>query len=49
MEVAKNPNTPVTTLEKLALDEEQIVRWYLASKPNTSPEVLKKLAKDGLN
>jgi hypothetical protein len=44
--VAENPNTPLTVLEKLAIDEDYMVRCYVAGIPNTPPEVLAKLAVD---
>jgi len=43
---AVNPNTPVSVLEKLAEDEESLVRRGVALNPNTPVSVLEKLAED---
>ena len=34
LELARNPNTPVSLLETFAKDEEWYVRYYVASYPN---------------
>ncbi|WP_442947582.1 hypothetical protein [Nostoc sp.] len=38
--VAQNPNTPISTLEKLARDEDGNVRMNVASKINLSPQTI---------
>lgn len=45
--VAKNPNTPVTLLEKLAMDKEEEVRFQVANNPATPSTLLDRLAEDG--
>ena len=45
-EYPKNENTPVSVLEKLAGDENEDVRLYVASNLNTPVSVLEKLADD---
>jgi hypothetical protein len=42
--LAQNPNTPATTLEQLATDEDWMVRWDIAENPNT-PRYIKKYLK----
>ncbi len=42
--LAQNPNTPATTLEQLATDEDWMVRWDVAENPNTPPKALELLA-----
>ena len=44
--VAENPNTPVDILKRLADDENEYVRKYLARNPNTPTDILNKLAND---
>lgn len=44
--VAKNSNTPVELLKKLATDEDSVVRRDVAGNSNTPGELLKKLATD---
>ena len=39
-DLAENPNTPITTLEKLANDKDHFVRYYVAENPNTPEYVL---------
>jgi hypothetical protein len=46
IELARNPNTPVKTLELLAIDENSDVRCGVAYNPNTPPETLELLATD---
>ena len=44
--VVQNPNTPTVVLAKLADDENEFVRFYVAESQNTSTETLEKLAND---
>ncbi|NLZ74066.1 MAG: HEAT repeat domain-containing protein, partial [Bacteroidales bacterium] len=44
--VAKNPNTPVESLEELAKDQDYWVRNGIAENPNTPVELLEQLGKD---
>jgi hypothetical protein len=41
---ARDPNTPIKTLEQLATDEDWDVRWRVAENPNT-PHYIKKCLK----
>ena len=45
-EVAKNPNTPISLLEKLSDDEYEWVRDEVAENPNTPIHLLEKLSDD---
>ena len=44
--VAENSNTPNKILEKLAVDEDKLVRKSLANNPNISSKILEQLAND---
>ncbi|HPR42488.1 MAG TPA: DUF1232 domain-containing protein [Candidatus Methanofastidiosa archaeon] len=44
--LAKNPDISLNILELYAIDEDPIVRGYVASNPNTSLDILYKLARD---
>jgi hypothetical protein len=46
VELAKDPNTPLETLELLATDKYSSVRSRVAQNPNTPPKVLEQLATD---
>lgn len=46
LELAKNPNTTIETLSKLAKDDDCDVRIRAARNPNTPAETLAELAKD---
>ena len=41
---AKNPKTPVSVLEQLAKDEDELVRRNVAENPNASVSALEQLA-----
>ena len=45
-DLARDPNTPATALEKLAEDEVFWVRYWVAKNPNTPATALEKLADD---
>ena len=44
--VARNPNTPVSALKRLAMDGDEGVRSAVAYNKNTTTDILKKLATD---
>jgi hypothetical protein len=45
-DLARNPNTPPETLDRLANDEDADVRYWVAWNPHTLPETLESLAND---